>query len=117
MYPTKPVIDLRIYTIKPRKMAAFIEVFDRLGMPVQVRHLGAPIGLYTTAVGDINECIHLWQFDSLADFEARAAARNADPDWPAYLAASGDFIVAQQTRLIRRGATPVLDALVAGLKP
>lgn len=114
MYPTKPVVDLRIYTIKPRKMAAFIEVFDRLGMPVQLRHLGAPIGLYVTTVGDINQCVHMWQFDSMAEFEKRAAARNADPDWPAYLSASGEFIVAQETRLIQRAKTPVLDALMAG---
>jgi len=108
----KPVLDLRVYTIRPRKMNAFIEAFDRLGMPVQLRHLGAPLGVYVNIVGDINECVHIWGFDSMADFETRAAARNADPDWPAYLAASGEFIVAQNTRLIRRAATPVLDALV-----
>lgn len=108
----KAVLDLRIYTIRPRKMAAFLEVFDRLGMPVQLRHLGAPLGLYVNTVGDINECVHIWGFDSMADFEARAAARNADPDWPAYLAASGDFLTAQNTRLIRRAAMPVLEALM-----
>lgn len=113
MYPAKPLVDLRTYTIKPRKMDAFVEVFDRLGMPVQVRHLGPPLGMYVSAVGMLNQCIHLWGFESMADFEKRAAARNADPDWPAYLAASGDFIVTQETQLIRRAATPVLDALVA----
>jgi hypothetical protein len=116
MYPTKSVLDLRIYTIRPRKMNAFIEAFDRLGMPVQLRHLGPPIGMYVNAVGDINEVVHIWQFDSMADFEKRAAARNADPDWPAYLAATVDMIDKQQTRLIRRANTPMLDGLVAGLK-
>lgn len=116
MYPSKAVVDLRIYTIRPRKMAAFVEVFDRLGMPVQVRHLGPPLGMYVNAIGDINQCIHLWGYDSLADFETRSAARNKDADWPAYLAASGEFIVSQETRIMRRAETPVLDALVAKLK-
>ena len=112
---SQAVLDLRIYTIRPRKMNAFIEAFDTLGMPVQLRHLGPPLGVYVNIVGDINECIHVWGFDSMADFEKRSAARNADPEWPAYLGASGEFIIAQNTRLIRRAATPALDALVKGL--
>ena len=117
MYPAKPLVDLRIYTIKPRKMAAFIEVFDRLGMPVQMKYLGAPLGMYVSAVGMLNQCVHLWGFDNMGAFEAAHAARDRDPDWPAYLAASGDFIVSQETQLIRRAATPVLDALVAAGAP
>ena len=117
MYPAKPLVDLRIYTIKPRKMDAFIEVFDRLGMPVQVKYLGAPLGMYVSVVGALNQCVHLWGFDDMGAFEAAHAARNRDPDWPAYLAASGDYIVSQDTQLIRRAATPVLDGLVAsGMK-
>jgi len=34
------IVDLRVYTIRLRKMAEFIEVFDRLAMPVQLKHLG-----------------------------------------------------------------------------
>ena len=30
----KPLVDHRIYTIKLRKMAEFLDVFDRLAMPV-----------------------------------------------------------------------------------
>ena len=40
----KPVIDHRIYTIRPRGMSEFIEVFDRLAMPILLEHLGAPLG-------------------------------------------------------------------------
>ena len=39
---------------------------------------------------------------SLADYEARSARRDGDPDWPAYLQASGHLIVAQEDRLLRR---------------
>lgn len=115
-FADKAVLDIRIYSIRPRKMNAFIEVFDTLGMPVQLRHLGAPLGVYVNIVGDINECVHIWGFDSMADFEKRSAARNADPDWPAYLGASGEFIIAQNTRLVRRAATPMLASLMAGGK-
>jgi hypothetical protein len=44
----------------------------------------------------------------LGDFERRHAARDKDPDWPAYLKASGHLITAQENRLIRRVDMPSL---------
>jgi uncharacterized protein YciI len=45
--------------------------------------------------------VHLWGYDSLADYEERCKARDSHPGFLAYLAASGHLIVAQETRLIR----------------
>ena len=50
--------------------------------------------------------MHLWGYDSLADYERRCQARDSHPDFPAYLAASGHLITAQETRLIRRVELP-----------
>ncbi len=99
-----PLVDLRTYTIALRKMPEFLEVFDRLAMPVQLRHLRPPIGLFVTAHGTLNQVVHLWEYESMADLERRAAARDKDPDWPAYLQASASLITAQQNQLIRRAA-------------
>jgi hypothetical protein len=103
-----PIVDLRVYTIRLRKMAQFIEVFDRLAMPVQLKYLGRPLGMFTSAVGPLNQITHLWGFDNMGEFEQRHAARDKDPDWPAYLQASEHLITAQETRLIRRVALPSL---------
>ncbi len=104
----KPVVDLRTYTIALRRIPEFLEIFDRLAMPVQLRHLNPPIGFYVSDLGPLNQVVHLWEYDSLADMERRCEARNADPDWPAYLKASGSLIVAQENRIIRRAALPSL---------
>jgi hypothetical protein len=106
----KPLIDLRTYTIRPRGMAEFLDVFDRLAMPVLLRTLGAPAGFYTSLVGPLNQVVHLWAYESLADYEERSARRDRDPDWPAYLSASGHLIVAQENRLLREAAMPSLAA-------
>lgn len=37
----KPVVDHRIYTIRPRGMPEFIEVFDRLAMPILLESIWA----------------------------------------------------------------------------
>lgn len=97
----KPLVDYRVYTIKPRKMNEFVEVFNRLAMPVLKETLGHPMGFYTTLVGPQNQFVHLWGYDSLADYEARSLKRDTHPDFPAYLEASGHLIVAQENNLIK----------------
>ena len=107
MHPlNKPLVDHRIYTIRLRKMGEFIEVFDRLAMPILMHTLGHPIGFYTSMVGPLNQFVHLWAYADLADYERRCHARDTHPDFPAYLQASEYLIVAQETRLIRSLAMP-----------
>ena len=100
--PVLSLVDHRIYTIRLRKMGEFVEVFDRLAMPMLLQTLGHPVGFYTSHVGPLNQFVHLWAYHDLADYERRCQARDAHPDFPAYLAASEHLIVAQETRLIRR---------------
>lgn len=103
------IVDLRTYTIRLRKMAEFLDVFDRLAMPVQLKYLGPPIGIFTSAVGPLNQVVHLWGFRDMGEFETRHTARDNDPDWPAYLQASEHLIDAQENRLIRRAALRSLE--------
>lgn len=108
----KPIIDHRIYTIALRKMPEFIDIFDRLAMPVLLETLGNPIGMYVSQVGPQNQFIHLWAYENLADYERRSHARDTHPAFPAYLAASGHLITAQENRLIRHVDVPSFTALI-----
>lgn len=103
---SKPLVDHRVYTIALRKMPEFLRVFNELAMPVLLQTLGHPIGFYTSVVGPQNQFIHLWGYDDLADYERRSQARDSHPDFPAYLAASGHLITAQETRLVRSAPMP-----------
>ena len=103
---SKPLVDHRVYTITLRKMPEFLRVFNELAMPVLLQTLGHPIGFYTSLVGPQNQFIHLWGYDDLADYERRSQARDSHPDFPAYLAASGHLITAQETRLVRSAPMP-----------
>ncbi len=85
---------------------ALLEVFDRVAMPVLLQTLGHPLGFWTSHVGPLNQFVHLWGYDSLADHEQRCAARDAHPDFAKDMAASGHLIVAQETRLIKRAQLP-----------
>ncbi len=98
----KPIVDMRTYTIRPRGLPEYLKLFEDMALPVMVRYIGAPVGYYISEIGALNQVVHLWGFDSLADMEARRAARNADPAWPEYLAASAHLVMAQEDRIIRR---------------
>src|SRR5438128_10465323 len=104
----KPLIDHRIYTIRLRKMAEFIDVFDRLAMPILLETLGTPLGFYVSHVGPLNQFVHLWAYESLADYERRCQMRDTHPGFPAYLSASEHLIVAQENRLICSADLPSL---------
>jgi hypothetical protein len=103
----KPLIDHRTYTIALRKMPEFLEVFNRLAMPILIETLGNPIGFYTTTVGPLNKFIHLWGYDDLADYERRCLKRDTHPDFAHYLKESGHLITAQETCLMKSVAMPV----------
>jgi len=98
---TLPLIDHRIYTIKLRKMPEFLEVFNRLALPILLETLGNPVGFYTSQVGPLNQFVHLWAYQDMSDYERRCNARDTHPGFPAYLSASEHLIEAQETRLIR----------------
>ena len=102
------LVDLRRYTIVPGQLKAYLAVYETYGLPVQRRHVGDPLGYFVSEVGMLNQVVHLWGFDGMGDFEARHAARDKDPDWPAYLQASTHLITAQENRLIRRVDLPSL---------
>lgn len=104
MFLAKPLVDFRVYTIALRKMPEFLEVFDRLAMPILLETLGHPLGFWTSLVGPQNQFTHLWGYDDLADYERRCLARDTHPDFAAYLQASGHLITGQETRLIRAAA-------------
>ncbi|MDA7419016.1 NIPSNAP family protein [Xenophilus arseniciresistens] len=107
-FPPKALVDHRIYTIRLRKMPEFLDVFNRLAMPILMQTLGTPLGFYVSHVGPLNQFVHLWGYDDLADYERRCLARDTHPDFAAYFQASEHLITAQESRLIKAVAMPGL---------
>jgi hypothetical protein len=98
----KAVIDLRIYTIRPRAVQQYLKLYKKWALPVVTKHWGPPLGFFVTEVGPLNQVIHMWAFESLADFERCRASLLADPEFAKYFAATEGFIIAQEDRIVRR---------------
>lgn len=97
----KPIVDHRIYTIQPRMMPKFLALFEHLAMPVLTRHLGQPLGFYVTSIGQLNQVVHLWGYDSLDDYQKRSLARDSDPDFQHYLEQTIGLIQSQHNQIVR----------------
>ena len=65
----KLVVDLRIYTIRPRGMPQYLKLFEELALPLALKYLSEPLGYYVTQIGPLNQVVHLWGFENLADME------------------------------------------------
>ena len=94
------IIDHRTYTVKHGNIKAYISLFEKAGLPIQLEHLGNLIGYFETAIGPLNQVVHLWGYESLADMEVRRTARDADPAWNEYKKKSGGMLESQENKIV-----------------
>src|SRR6202023_4382684 len=97
------IFDLRTYTIKPNRLARFLETYERLALPLQRKYLGEPYGFFVSHIGPLNRVVHLWQYESLADREQRRDAMEADPEWQAYrrVALEEDTLIDMENQILK----------------
>jgi hypothetical protein len=93
--------EFRRYTIKPGKLASYVETSGSIGRPIRGDRYGKLLGYWSTELGPLNQVVHLWEFSDLA---ARAAARAGlakDERWvKEYLPASGPLLDAQENMIL-----------------
>lgn len=93
------IVDIRCYSIAPRKMKQYLETFEQYALPVQERNGLRLLGYFVHTSGTLNKVTHMWGYDSLADLEAKRAKRDADPGWADYMARSVGLVEAQENNL------------------
>ena len=100
------IVDLRTYTMVPGRLGAWMKLYQSDGMPIHTRHLGKPIGVFTTEIGTLNQVVFFWGFQDQADRERRRLALEADPDWVAYRVKSAEAgnVQHQENKIIRSTA-------------
>ena len=64
-----------------------------------MRHLGRLLGFFVSDIGTLNQVLHIWAYDSMADREA--AARRPDPAWQEFKRGNRGTFVAQQVSIWR----------------
>jgi hypothetical protein len=107
------VYDLRTFTIASGRFAEFLEIHRTIASPILERHLGVPVGYWSTITGQMNQFVHLWRFDDMSDFEVRHSALSSDPEWRLYVSKT----LGEAAILVRQDSVLMRQIDVAALYP
>lgn len=95
------IVDVRTYTLVPRKMPVYLALFEKHALPVTKRHGFDLMGYYTSVIGPLNQVVHLWRYESLADMEKKRTARDADPEWADFLQRTEGMVLMQDDKAMK----------------
>jgi hypothetical protein len=97
------IFDHRTYSIKPNRLANFLETYERRALPLQRKYLGEPYGFFVTHIGPLGRVVDLWQYEDLADRERRRDAMEADPLWQVYrrIVLEEDTLVDMENQILK----------------
>lgn len=95
------ILDLRTYTFHPGKLAEFLPVFEREGLPVQSKYCGHLVGYFTAESGMLNQAVQLWAYKDSNDRDERRAALWRDPAFAVLGEKLLPLIQAQENKLLR----------------
>ena len=94
------IVEERCYTVKPGTVQLYYQDYSSRGLKIQSRILGNLIGYFHTEIGELNQIVHLWGYDSLAERQRRRVLLASDGEWQAYLKQSPDIILKMESRIL-----------------
>lgn len=94
------IVEERIYTIRATMGGAFLKIVENGGYAIQSEHLGKPFGYFSSEFGQLNQIIHMWRYEDMADRARRRAALAADPRWAPIRDQLAALIVSQENKLL-----------------
>ena len=93
--------ELRTYTVKPGKLAEYVEKAGAIGRPIRGDRYGTLLGYWTTELGPLNQVVHLWEFTDLGARTVARAGLAKDERWvKEYLPVSGPLLEAQENMIL-----------------
>ncbi|GAA4331322.1 NIPSNAP family protein [Pigmentiphaga soli] len=95
------LIEHRTYTVPHGTLDTYLKRYETQALPILLRHLERLLGCFVTEVGTLNQVLHIWVYDSMADREARRARLDADPEWQAFKEVNRGSFVEQNVMLLR----------------
>ncbi|MDE2228193.1 MAG: NIPSNAP family protein [Alphaproteobacteria bacterium] len=95
------ILEIRTYTAAIGKAGQWLEHYGKHGLAVQQEMLGKLIFFGTTEVGPLNQIVHIWAYNSLAEREQKRSAMAKDPRWHEYLKnAPPGLLLSQESKIL-----------------
>lgn len=94
------IVEQRIYTFGPGKVNAYLDLYEKQGLPLAKEKLGMPLGVFYTEVGQLNTVVSLWGYKSFEDRLRRRAELSQEAGWKKYAEQAVPLVLNQQTSLL-----------------
>lgn len=94
------IIEERIYTCYCGKAKQYVKMYEGEGLAIQRPILGNLLGYFTTDLGALNQVVHLWAYEDLADRATRRERLLNDPRWKAYAAKVQPLVLTQENKIL-----------------
>ena len=72
--------ELRTYTLLPKKAPEFLKLTRKVGFEIRSKHSKC-LGYWTSEIGDLNQAVHLWEYEDFAHRTQTRAALAEDKEW------------------------------------
>ncbi|PZE21683.1 NIPSNAP family protein [Paenibacillus xerothermodurans] len=94
------VYEMRTYTIKIGKLQAYLKHFEDVGIPI-ISNYAKLIGYWYTDIGELNQIVHIWEYETLDQRAERRTALYNDPIWvETFLPIAGPMLEKQESRIM-----------------
>lgn len=74
------IYEMRTYTIGVGKMQEYLQHFQTIGLPIISRY-STLIGWWCTEIGELNQVVHIWAYQSFEGRMEKRAELYRDQDW------------------------------------
>ncbi|WP_102346412.1 NIPSNAP family protein [Bacillus sp. Marseille-P3661] len=92
--------EMRTYTIKLGKTQEYLQLFEEVALPI-ISKYSTLVGYWYTDIGDLNQVIHIWKYESLDDRAIKRRALYSDPEWiEKVLPAAGPLLEKQENKIM-----------------
>src|SRR5205085_7616252 len=94
------IVEERIYTLQIGAVPEYLRLYEEEGLAIQTRILPRMIGYFSTEIGELNQIVHMWAYESLDERTERRAELNADEGWKAYVEKIRPLLVTMENKLL-----------------
>ncbi len=91
---------MRTYTIKPGELQNFINIYDNEIREIHTKILGNQLGFFYTDIGNVNEVVHLYGYESYEDRQTRRAILSKSPEFQSYIIKVKGLIIDMKNQLM-----------------
>ena len=94
------IVEERIYRIKAGRLQDYLALVREEGLAIQQPVLGRLVGYFVTEIGALNQVVHHWAYEDLADRGRRRSALAAKPEWQAFTRKLSATIDSMENRIL-----------------